>query len=160
MAGTNIKDNKVMIKEDVMIFSNSGVKIITGVESAETTIRDMTLNPGDMVITTDGTFSVLKDDMSFTDISAGWKFTAPTQGKYQVSVTLLVGTVQSATLYVYKNGVQDTALYSLNTAVVGSASTDIQLNAGDFIDIRSDGSTAILNGNGIFNTVSIKRVGN
>lgn len=64
MSGTRVIDNKVRIQEDVMIFENSGVKIITGVAAADVadTIRDMTVNPGDIIITTEGNFNVMNEN--------------------------------------------------------------------------------------------------
>lgn len=69
MAGTNIKNNKIHLKEDVLIFP-SGTKIISGVESAEEQIRDMTVNPGDIVITNSGEFNIMGSS-GFVDPTVG-----------------------------------------------------------------------------------------
>lgn len=63
MSGSNIKDNKVVLKEDVLVFA-TGTKIITGVTDAQVgeTIRDMTVNPGDIIITSEGNFNVMDEN--------------------------------------------------------------------------------------------------
>src|ERR1043165_7812312 len=73
MAGTNIKDNKAIVKEDVLIFEKSNTKIITGVSSEDLTgdtLRDMTLNPGDMIFTTDNGI-MTKTESGFQDGAGG-----------------------------------------------------------------------------------------
>lgn len=69
MSGSNIKDNKVVLKEDVLVFA-TGTKIITGVDAATSQIRDMQVNPGDIVVTNDGTFNIMGDS-GFVDPTTG-----------------------------------------------------------------------------------------
>ena len=69
MSGSNVKDNKVVLKEDVLVFA-TGTKIITGVQSAESQIRDMAVNPGDIVITADGEFNIMGSS-GFVDPTTG-----------------------------------------------------------------------------------------
>lgn len=69
---TKARDNKIILSENTLIFEQSGVKIITGIPEAELgeTIRDMAINPGDTVVTTEGSVNVMKADLTFTDIAA------------------------------------------------------------------------------------------
>jgi len=83
MSGTKVVDNKVKIQEDTIIFP-SGNKIITNAATADlgTTIRDMTLIPGDMVITNEGTVNILKANNTFTDITASGGSSGVVKTKY------------------------------------------------------------------------------
>lgn len=67
MSGSNVKDNKVVLKEDVLIFA-TGTKIITNVADADvgTTIRDMTINPGDIIITREGNLNLMDENGDIT----------------------------------------------------------------------------------------------
>lgn len=68
---------------------------------------------------------------------ASWKFTAPVTGYYRVSTALAMGT-STCTLVVYKNGSLNAFLGSSTTTTYGGGSATVQLNAGDYIDVRSD----------------------
>lgn len=92
---------------------------------------------------------------------SSWKFTAPVTATYSV-----IGSSSSATgLYavLYKNG---TAYKSIGATAVGVNTSGtwgclIQLNAGDYIDIRSDGASTINGGSlasGGTANISIKQV--
>lgn len=103
---------------------------------------------------------------------AGWKFTAPAPGKYEVSVTINYSTQtyavgNNADVTIYKNG----SLYSfgptwdaqaaVSVQASNSYTDDVELNAGEYIDIRvsngrTAGATALAVG-GV--QVSIKRLG-
>lgn len=67
-----------------------------------------------------------------------WKFTAPAVGKYRI-VCLMRG-IGSAYFFVYKNGTVYQVINYTGASNVNSGSLEIQLNAGDFIDFRSDTS--------------------
>lgn len=73
---------------------------------------------------------------------ASWKFTAPVSGYYRVSAPLnwANGTnLVSAVVLLYKNGVQYGYLSRVfgTDLVVSSASPIVQLNAGEYIDVRA-----------------------
>ena len=66
------KNNKIYLPENTLIFEKSNVKIITGVqmdESQNPMIGDITVNPGDTIITADGTQLVVAPDGSYTNVS-------------------------------------------------------------------------------------------
>ncbi len=80
---------------------------------------------------------------------SGWKFTAPVSGKYSVKASFSIGSLawtagnrsqmalfKNGSLYCNLNQVQAQATASYAMVVVGS--DEIDLNAGDFIDIRND----------------------
>jgi hypothetical protein len=106
---------------------------------------------------------------------ASWKFTAPTRGKYSVKATLLFqsGTYASGNsieLYLFKNGSSFSTLSTLKiTAAVTDnfgiqGSDEVQLNAGDTIDIRAlnnrtAGATSLFASTD-YNHISITRLGN
>jgi len=103
---------------------------------------------------------------------ASWKFTAPVSGKY--SIKAILSTSVSVTpmdrwfLMVYKNGALDQYIgvaraWSTTTAVLNPfGSCEINLNAGDYIDLRVDSTTgaALLTASIQTNWISIVRVGN
>ena len=71
---------------------------------------------------------------------ASWKFTAPIRGVYSIS-GLVNGTSGTYNLRLYKNGVfYKPIAYIASGSVVGIFSNAIQLNAGDYIDLRSNGA--------------------
>lgn len=66
------KNNKVYLPENTLIFEDTGVKIVTGVnplEAKNLIIGDQTINPGDTIITTEGNQLVKKSDNTYTDLS-------------------------------------------------------------------------------------------
>lgn len=84
---------------------------------------------------------------AITVSSTAWKFTAQSSGFFDVIFDAAsAGTV--VTYYVFKNGVSSDFLFtgatSLNNGNLGAA-TQIQLNAGDYLDIRTDGSAVTIN---------------
>lgn len=103
---------------------------------------------------------------------ASWKFTAPTKGKYNISaITTTASTAWSANntsgIYVYKNGVQHALVgvvwmqAALTSAIyMVTASLDVDLNAGDYIDLRQNvPANTTLETSAGFNWVNIKRIG-
>jgi hypothetical protein len=77
-----------------------------------------------------------------------WKFTAPVSGFYQIESVVQLGAAVSLSLFLYKNGSQ--YQYYNASATAGfylNGSSVIQLNAGDFIDLRVNAS-ATFNGGG------------
>lgn len=101
-----------------------------------------------------------------TPSSTAWKFTAPVSGIYQVSAVLNWTTATTSYVHIYKNGSIYKALgtYNVVGAVQGIGSTDLRLNAGDYIDVRvGPGATVqggALNASSASSNISIKRVGN
>jgi hypothetical protein len=99
---------------------------------------------------------------------AAWKFTAPISGKYQVNVfyNSSLGTTANAYLQIYKNGsVLESISYIWGAASlpVGSASSTLEMNAGEYFDIRTGGNfaafgSATRSGNGC--AISITKIGN
>ena len=73
---------------------------------------------------------------------ASWKFTAPIAGKYSVNVTTSV-TLGAISVYAYKNGTSYRGIYKHLSATtdVKSGSFDLELNAGEYFDIRFGSST-------------------
>lgn len=94
---------------------------------------------------TDNTVPINFDTVDFDSGSAvttgaAWKFTAPTTGYYNVS-TVLLPTAASISIALYKNGSPYVSPWMVSIAVTSgysSGSTTIQLNAGDYLDIRAD----------------------
>lgn len=121
--------------------------------TADTTTTTNTINYDTRVI---DTYSAV------TTGATDWKFTAPLPGFYNVSASMMASqTASLSNLYIYKNGSP-----ALSALVVGAAngvssagSTIIELNAGDYIDLRNgSGSTGTLNGDAQINWISIYRL--
>ena len=67
---------------------------------------------------------------------SSWKFTAPVSGIYKVSTNLAVATT-TVTLVIAKNNViAPTIIGTATTTAYGGGSQIIELNAGDYIDVR------------------------
>jgi hypothetical protein len=103
-----------------------------------------------------------------------WKFTAPSPGKYSVTAALKLiaspgwQTAEIFTVSVYKNGVLYSTMGKLTTITNNSVENaiagtdDVEMNAGDFIDIRAfqtNGNAITLATTAGDNFVSIKRNG-
>jgi hypothetical protein len=88
---------------------------------------------------------------------AGWRFTAPVSGIYKVACTSFQSVAVAASLTLFKNGAFYSYMQTVNNVNINSASTLIELVAGDYIDIRSDG-TPTLSFITQANTVSIERL--
>ena len=93
-----------------------------------------------------------------------WNFTAPVSGVYSVSVWYGLTTGTTTYLYIYKNGSKYKSIAS-NTGTSNSTAggaTSLRLNAGDYIELRPNGSVtfggASLSGDA--SNIAINRVGN
>lgn len=93
-----------------------------------------------------------------------WNFTAPVSGVYSVSVWYGLTTGTTTYLYIYKNGSKYKSIAS-NTGTSNSTAggaTSLRLNAGDYIELRPNGSVtfggATLSGDAT--NIAINRVGN
>jgi len=82
------------------------------------------------------------DTTNSVTTGSGWKFTAPTSGLYNIEMFSQSGT--GSYYFVYKNG-SSYKLLSYNSAATGinTLINLIQLNAGDYIDIRPATSSTI-----------------
>lgn len=93
--------------------------------------------------------------------AGAWKFTAPISGKYRVTGYWNMSGGSSGAIEIFKNGsaITDNAFATGNNT--GNYSEEIQLNAGDFIDVRSTGATTFIGSNSPLETrLSIARIGN
>jgi hypothetical protein len=88
---------------------------------------------------------------------AGWRFTAPIPGIYKVAAISYQAVAAAASVVLYKNGSFYCYLQTVNNATINSASTIIELVAGDYIDVRSDGTPTLTFLNQA-NTISIERL--
>jgi hypothetical protein len=92
---------------------------------------------------------------------AGWKFSAPSTGYYRISVTTLTTGAVVDNLAIFKNGTVEVILADLNTAATRGGSQTIQLNAGEYFDLRPNGATSTTfnsTSGSIFNEISIEKV--
>lgn len=85
-------------------------------------------------------FSTINFDNN-TAITTGsvWKFTAPTNGFYNISLSgIASSSTTGAPLFLYKNGSSVESIIDLpqTTTYTVSAATSIELKAGDYIDVR------------------------
>lgn len=95
-----------------------------------------------------------------TTSSTAWKFTAPSNGLYQIQGSGATGTSPQAMLY--KNGTAYKNLGSFNGTPSGAFGGTVRLFAGDYIDVRPSASATITGGTlataGTTN-ISITRIG-
>lgn len=88
---------------------------------------------------------------------AGWKFTAPISGYYQINITVLETAAANQTIEIFKNGTVDYVLMNtISNAYFVSGSALIKMKVNDYIDIRA-GAAVTLNSDC---TVTINKVGN
>ncbi len=102
--------------------------------------------------------------------AGAWKFTAPISGKYEISSSIINATSNN-TMSVFKNGsVYRNMGYNIQSVATGASipgTTIVQLNAGEYIDVRS-GSNTVTPTAGVFsgatlsnsNFIDIVRIGN
>jgi hypothetical protein len=105
----------------------------------------------------------LYDSHNAVTTGAAWKFTAPVSGKY--SLKGFAGTTGSLVyIMLYKNGSAYAVLSYPNSAGLANFAYDIQLNAGDYIDIRGNTTGMGLTGGSQSGTsvsnIQIARIGN
>lgn len=73
-----------------------------------------------------------------------WKFTAKMSGYYSVSVVMIYNSGEASDILVYKNNVSFHYIGSVSAILaIQSCGAVLSLVAGDFIDVRLDGSTTI-----------------
>jgi hypothetical protein len=83
-----------------------------------------------------------------------WRFTAPVPGIYRISATVFGSTQNSCNIY--KNGASAATLFSINGTYVLSGSTLLELNSGDYIDLRTSASMTV--GTGSPYEIAIERL--
>ena len=100
-----------------------------------------------------------------TTSATAWKFTAPVSGTYQVS-TSVFNTSSTQGFSIYKNGTayKGVGVGNNTQTVVANSTVLMKLNAGEYIDIRTDAGTMTVAGGALtaFGTgkFNILRVGN
>jgi hypothetical protein len=100
--------------------------------------------------------SVIYDNSSSLTLATG-RFTAPISGIYQVALSAFARTAVGNTLSLYKNGNVGTSygIVSFGTAnTYYSGTYTLQLNAGEYIDVRMDVASTLLGGY----TMSVNRI--
>lgn len=107
------------------------------------------------------------DSHSAVTTGAAWKFTAPISGKYQLNVFLYPNGApgSSVLVVVYKNGSIFNSFGYVQASVVGSGASSVivEMNAGEFIDIRTTANYPFFGSATRGNNpclISISRVGN
>ena len=107
------------------------------------------------------------DSNSAVTVGSSWKFTAPSSGLYEVSGVVQYSTGGSGgAFYLYKNGSSlfyASGLYGTTsgTNVVVNIKLNIQLLAGDYIDLRPTNGATFVGGTGPYNSyINIVRLGN
>jgi hypothetical protein len=101
-----------------------------------------------------------------TTSPTAWKFTAPISGTYNIGGVMAITAGSATNVFAYKNGSSASILgfFNANYAAM-TPNMDIQLNAGDYIDIRPTSSVTFDGGNyastgANSSVICIKRVGN
>ena len=97
------------------------------------------------------------DNTSAVTTGGNWKFTASVTGFYSVKLVIL--TSVTCAINIWKNGTVNSQLCQIGANLAGSGSTDIQLNAGDYIDIRPDRVLTTLASLPYWNSVAIAKIG-
>lgn len=113
-----------------------------------------------------------KDLTASVTVGGSWKFTAPSYGFYKVKSKIIINTAaawadgEAGSLRLYKNGSQYSVLdrkdnQPTNTFMPLVGSDVVELNAGDYVDVRVDqnsGSTLNIEGSGDQNYVVIEKL--
>ena len=104
------------------------------------------------------------DTHNLVTTGAAWKFTAQSNGYYAILARVTYSTlsnVNNYNIYIYKNGSLTTRGYAGGDASLIVCDL-LQLNAGDYVDIRTDqdtGGSVVLDAAGSGNGVSIWEIG-
>ncbi|NDD53343.1 hypothetical protein EBZ39_05635, partial [bacterium] len=81
-----------------------------------------------------------------TTSPTAWRFTAPVSGTYDVGA-YFYPTSGASNLNLYKNGsLYKVVAYAVNGTSKSSGVVPMKLNAGDYVDLRTDGSTTVTGG--------------
>lgn len=83
---------------------------------------------------------------SVTPSATAWKFTAPVAGVYQVSMFTNISGTTTANYIIYKNGSAYKSLFYSVSAAPNGGCQELQLNAGDYIDIRPSTNATVIGG--------------
>lgn len=139
----------------VLMSNDTDTRVVAaryGVSGTRTPTTSKAVNYDSKIFDTHGAVTTVSGDI------AGWKFTAPVSGFYEASITSAVSAgATTNSIYIYLNGVQNIALSTAADTNLHSGSGVVEMKAGEYLDIRSDG-TPTLNGNALFNSISIRRL--
>ncbi len=72
-----------------------------------------------------------------------WRFTAPVRGLYRINTCLYAGSASVVEWSLYKNGSVDAYIGTSGNGIVCIGAPIVELNAGDYIDVRSLTSSTI-----------------
>lgn len=153
-----------VVDRSIAIQRISGPSVIAPVE----TVAARYYTTSGQTISTSGTIVNFetKDIDTHNAVTTGigtWKFTAPISGKYLVGGTIQIQSANYHNAYLDKNG-SDIVILGENSAmqVVNFTGAFVQLNAGDYLQIRANVSTAsaTLATSSQTNYVNIIKVGN
>lgn len=88
---------------------------------------------------------VVDTNGAVTTGAGAWKFTAPLPGNYVVQV--VASSASNSNITLYKNGSSYARLtVVLSTVSIVTGATTVFLNAGDFVDVRTESSVAVVGG--------------
>jgi hypothetical protein len=89
--------------------------------------------------------TIIYDNTASVTVSpTAWRFTAPTPGYYNVAFTGSMSNV--VTVFLYKNGAAFAAVAQNATTYIMNSGCQVQLNAGDYIDVRPSGASNFTGG--------------
>lgn len=94
------------------------------------------------------------DSHNSVTTGSGWKFTAPVAGKYQISLHAYFGSGNEY-IYVYKNGTKNTLIGLCYTATLGAGTVELELNVGDYVDIRGNASITTAGSQGSYASIGV-----
>lgn len=86
------------------------------------------------------------DSHNAVTTGSSWKFTAPANGVYNLSISAYFGAL--ANLNIYKNGSKDTFLGSDDVSTASSGVGSVYLKQGEYIDVRTNESVSVNNASG------------
>lgn len=140
--------------------------------SGPATIAASELVAADAYLSTNTAFSstfinfdtVVFDTHGAITTGAGWKFTAPISGTYEISAAAGAATTTASDIVLYKNASAQRVVFYMfgsTSADNSSGSTLIQLTAGDYIQLKTTAAATLIGGTGgtQYTFVSIHRIG-
>lgn len=125
---------------NVQLSSDTDTRVVSAIYSGISTGSYSTTSPVNFS-------DVVVDTHKAVTTGASWRFTSPVSGIYSISVATNYATVSGNSLVLYKNGSAQYAIFSWSAASSNfSGSLTIPLNAGEYIDLRPDGTKTIYPG--------------
>jgi|694.fasta_scaffold00313_35 hypothetical protein len=137
----------------------------SAIAASETVAASYYISPASLAVNTSQINYDTKnfDTHNAVTTGASWKFTAPVSGIYRVNTSLYYSAGANTNVNIHKNGtVFATMFYIDNVVYFNSGVILIQLNAGDYIDIR-DTSSFTFAGTTVATQrsyINIERIGN